>query len=88
MRLDAAFVQAEAIFLEAGDTGAGERGQAEMSGARGHMPGMKNLELIDEETNHQKREAIRRCNINGEPVREIARRYNVHPSTISRLANA
>ena len=35
-------------------------------------------------TEHQKREAIRRGE--GEPVREIARSYNVSHSTISRLA--
>jgi DNA invertase Pin-like site-specific DNA recombinase len=34
---------------------------------------------------HQKREAIRRRDRNGEPVREIARSYNVSHSTISRL---
>jgi DNA invertase Pin-like site-specific DNA recombinase len=37
-------------------------------------------------TDHQKREAIRRRDLNGEPVREIARSYNVSHSTISRLA--
>jgi DNA invertase Pin-like site-specific DNA recombinase len=37
-------------------------------------------------TDHQKREAIRRRDRNGEPVREIARSYNVSHSTISRLA--
>ena len=36
-------------------------------------------------TEHQKREALRRRDIDGEPVREIARSYNVSPSTISRL---
>jgi hypothetical protein len=36
-------------------------------------------------TLHQKREAIRRRNRDGEPVREIARSYNVSHSTISRL---
>jgi DNA invertase Pin-like site-specific DNA recombinase len=36
-------------------------------------------------TDHKKREAIRRRDIDGEPVREIARSYNVSPSTISRL---
>jgi IS30 family transposase len=36
-------------------------------------------------TEHQKREAIRRRDRNGEPVREIARSYNVSHSTISRL---
>jgi DNA invertase Pin-like site-specific DNA recombinase len=36
-------------------------------------------------TDHQKREAIRRRDIEGEPVREIARSYNVSHSTISRL---
>jgi DNA invertase Pin-like site-specific DNA recombinase len=36
-------------------------------------------------TDHQKREAIRRRDRAGEPVREIARSYNVSHSTISRL---
>jgi DNA invertase Pin-like site-specific DNA recombinase len=36
-------------------------------------------------TDHQKREAIRRRDRDGEPVREIARSYNVSHSTISRL---
>jgi DNA invertase Pin-like site-specific DNA recombinase len=36
-------------------------------------------------TDHQKREAIRRRDIDREPVREIARSYNVSHSTISRL---
>jgi DNA invertase Pin-like site-specific DNA recombinase len=36
-------------------------------------------------TLHQQKEAIRRRD-NGEPIREIARTYNVHNSTISRLA--
>jgi DNA invertase Pin-like site-specific DNA recombinase len=36
-------------------------------------------------TDHQKREAIRRRDIEGETVREIARSYNVSHSTISRL---
>src|SRR3984893_9451377 len=37
-------------------------------------------------TEHQKREAIRRRDRDGETVREIARSYNVSHSTISRLA--
>ena len=37
-------------------------------------------------TDHQKREAIRGRDIDGETVREIARSYNVSHSTISRLA--
>jgi len=37
-------------------------------------------------TEHQKREAIRRRDRDGEPVCEIARTYNVSHSTISRLA--
>jgi DNA invertase Pin-like site-specific DNA recombinase len=37
-------------------------------------------------TDHQKREAIRQRDVDGEPVREIARSYNVSHSTISRLA--
>jgi DNA invertase Pin-like site-specific DNA recombinase len=36
-------------------------------------------------TEHQKREAIRRRDLDGEAVREIARSYNVSHSTISRL---
>jgi DNA invertase Pin-like site-specific DNA recombinase len=36
-------------------------------------------------TEHQKHEAIRRRDRDGEPVREIARSYNVSHSTISRL---
>jgi hypothetical protein len=36
-------------------------------------------------TEHQKREAIRRRDRDGEPVREIAWSYNVSHSTISRL---
>jgi len=35
-------------------------------------------------TEHQKPEAIRRRDCDGEPVREIARSYNVSHSTISR----
>ena len=42
----------------------------------GHKP-----KLIE----HQKREAIRRRDRDGKPVREIARSYNVSHSTISRL---
>ena len=38
-------------------------------------------------TPHQRREALRRKQ-EGEPVREIARSYNVHNSTISRLHEA
>jgi len=37
-------------------------------------------------TEHQKREAIRRRDRDGEPVREIARSHNVSHSTVSRLA--
>src|SRR6516225_3194960 len=37
-------------------------------------------------TDHQKREAIRRRDIDGETVRDIARSYNVSHSTISRLS--
>jgi len=47
-RVDAAFDQAEAIFLEAGDTGAGKRGQAEMNGARGGPYRGHALDLNDE----------------------------------------
>ena len=38
-------------------------------------------------TEHQKREAIRRRDRAGEPIREIARSYNVSHSTISRLTD-
>jgi len=37
-------------------------------------------------TSHQQREAIRQRDVDGEPIRDIARSYNVHNSTISRLA--
>src|SRR5258707_2167374 len=37
-------------------------------------------------TEHPEREAIRRRDLDGEPVREIARSYNVSHSTISRLS--
>ena len=36
-------------------------------------------------TVHQRQEAIKRRDIDGEPIRDIARSYNVHNSTISRL---
>jgi IS30 family transposase len=36
-------------------------------------------------TPHQQREAIRRRDANGDPVRVIARTFNVSHSTISRL---
>jgi DNA invertase Pin-like site-specific DNA recombinase len=36
-------------------------------------------------TPHQQREAIKRRDVNGEPLRSIARSYNVSPQTISRL---
>ena len=36
-------------------------------------------------TPHQQKEAIKRRDRDGEPVREIARSYNVSHSTISRL---
>jgi DNA invertase Pin-like site-specific DNA recombinase len=52
----------------------------ERAKARGLKFGRK-PKLID----HQKREAIRRRDVDGEAVREIARSYNVHRSTISRL---
>jgi DNA invertase Pin-like site-specific DNA recombinase len=39
-------------------------------------------------TDHQRREAIRRRDVDGETVREIARSYNISHSTISRLHNA
>jgi DNA invertase Pin-like site-specific DNA recombinase len=37
-------------------------------------------------TPHQQREAIKRRDRDGEPIRDIARSYNVHNSTISRLS--
>ncbi|MBV8068683.1 MAG: helix-turn-helix domain-containing protein [Acidobacteriaceae bacterium] len=37
-------------------------------------------------TPHQQREAIKRRDVDGEPIRDIARSYNVHNSTISRLS--
>src|SRR5580704_8072690 len=37
-------------------------------------------------TAHQRQEAIKRRDVDGEPLRDIARSYNVHNSTISRLA--
>jgi DNA invertase Pin-like site-specific DNA recombinase len=36
-------------------------------------------------TAHQRHEAIKRRDVDGEPIRDIARSYNVHNSTISRL---
>ena len=36
-------------------------------------------------TVHQQQEAIKRRDVDGEPIRDIARSYNVHNSTISRL---
>ena len=36
-------------------------------------------------TAHQQKEAIKRRDVDGEPIRDIARSYNVHNSTISRL---
>jgi DNA invertase Pin-like site-specific DNA recombinase len=38
-------------------------------------------------TPHQSKEAIKRRDADGEPIRDIARSYNVHNSTISRLAD-
>jgi DNA invertase Pin-like site-specific DNA recombinase len=37
-------------------------------------------------TPHQQREAIKRRDVDGEPICDIACTYNVHNSTISRLA--
>jgi DNA invertase Pin-like site-specific DNA recombinase len=56
----------------------GQRGpRAKARGVKlGHKPKL---------TEHQKREAIRRRDHDGEPVREIAHSYNVSHSTISRL---
>jgi IS30 family transposase len=36
-------------------------------------------------TVHQRQEAIKRRDVDGELIRDIARSYNVHNSTISRL---
>ena len=38
-------------------------------------------------TAHQRQEAIKRRDVDGEPIRDIARSYNVHNSTISRLSS-
>ena len=38
-------------------------------------------------TVHQRQEAIKRRDVDGEPIRDIARSYNVHNSTISRLTS-
>jgi DNA invertase Pin-like site-specific DNA recombinase len=54
--------------------------ERERAKARGVKLGRK-----EKLTEHQKREAIRRRDIDGEPLREIARSYNVSHSTISRL---
>lgn len=45
----------------------------------------KSLGRLPKLTPHQQREAIKRRD-SGEPMREIARTYNVHHATISRLA--
>ena len=37
-------------------------------------------------TPHRQREAIKWRDVDGEPIRDIARTYNVHNSTIARLA--
>jgi len=34
---------------------------------------------------HQQREAIKRCDVDGEAIRDIARSYRVHNSTMTRL---
>ena len=39
-------------------------------------------------TVHQRQEAIKRRDVDGEPIRDIARSYNVHNSTISRLTTS
>ncbi len=39
-------------------------------------------------TPHQRREAIKRRDVDGEPICDIARSYNVHSSTICRLSSA
>lgn len=57
---------------------------AELIRARAKARGVK-LGRKPKLTQHQRREAIKRRDA-GEPVREIARSYNVHGSTISRLA--
>jgi DNA invertase Pin-like site-specific DNA recombinase len=59
------------------------RGGVERAKARGVKLGRK-----PKLTDHQKREAMRRRDRDGETVREIARSYNVSHSTISRLAAA
>jgi DNA invertase Pin-like site-specific DNA recombinase len=69
----------EKELIRAARTGEGR----ERAKARGVKMGRK-----PKLTDHQKREAIRRRDIEGEPVREIARSYNVSHSTISRLPAA
>ena len=39
-------------------------------------------------TVHQRQEVIKRRDVDGKPIRDIARSYNVHNSTISRLSAA
>jgi DNA invertase Pin-like site-specific DNA recombinase len=53
--------------------------------ARAKLRGVK-LGRQPKPTEHQKREPIKRRGRLGEPVREIARSYNVNHNTISRLA--
>jgi DNA invertase Pin-like site-specific DNA recombinase len=60
------------------------RARSGEGGARAKSRGVK-LGRKPKLTEHQKREAIRRRDQDGEPVREIARSYNVSHSTISRL---
>ena len=67
-------------------------GHNERAKARGVKMGRKPKELITTDswpawqrlTPHQRQEILRRKE-NGEALREIARSYNVHNSTISRL---
>ena len=68
------------VFREVASGAKTDRTQLARARARGVMLGRR-----PKLTPHQKREAIRRRDHDGEPVREIARSYNVHHSTISRL---
>jgi hypothetical protein len=68
----------ESARAPARDASAGEG--RERAKARGVKFGRK-----PQLTEHQKREAIRRRNVDGETAREIARSYNVSHSAISRL---
>jgi len=73
-------LQAEQTFLVPGFDQFVHHGSRARAKANGRSLGRK-----PKLTPHQRREAIKRRDRDGEPVREIARSYNVHASTISRL---